>query len=84
MIKKTYKINSSKATEVVNELFDICMKMQIDLDDGHDKQFIELIKNLSSLVDKLGQSDIDQMMADLKKLVSNSTEGDLEDEGTAK
>lgn len=84
MIKKTYKINSSKATEVVNELFDICMKMQIDLDDSQDKQFIELIKNLSSLVDKLGQSDIDQMMADLKKLVSNSTEGDLEDEGTAK
>ena len=84
MIKKTYKINSSEAAKVVNELFDICMKMQIDLDEGQDKQFIELIKNLSSLVDKLGQSDIDQMMADLKKLVSNSTEGDLEDEGTAK
>jgi hypothetical protein len=48
------------------------MEMQRKSEQGQDKQFAELVENLSSLVNKLGQADIEQMILDLKELVCNS------------
>ena len=70
MFNKTYEIKNSD--KVVNQLLDICMEMQRKSERGQDKQFAELVENLSSLVSKLGQADIKQMVIDLKELVSNS------------
>ena len=70
MFNKTYEIKNSD--KVVNQLLDICMEMQRKSEQEQDKQFTELVENLSSLVSKLGQADIKQMVIDLKELVSNS------------
>lgn len=70
MFNKTYEIKNSD--KVVNQLLDICMEMQRKSEQGQDKQFAELVENLSSLVNKLGQADIEQMVIDLKELVNNS------------
>ncbi len=69
MFNKTYEIRNSD--KVVNQLFDLCMEMQRKSEQGQDKQFAELVENLSSLVNKLGQADIEQMILDLKELVCN-------------
>ena len=70
MFNKTYEIRNSD--KVVNQLFDLCMEMQRKSEQGQDKQFAELVENLSSLVNKLGQADIEQMILDLRELVCNS------------
>ena len=60
------------------------MEMQRKSEQGQDKQFAELVENLSSLVSKLGQADIEQMVIDLKELVNNSQRGNKEYEETTK
>jgi hypothetical protein len=70
LFNKTYEIRNSD--KVVNQLFDLCMDMQRKSEQGQDKQFAELVEKLSSLVNKLGQADIEQMILDLKELVCNS------------
>lgn len=84
MTNKTYEIEDSDTSMVVSQLFDLCMKMQKKSEDGQDKQFTELVKNLSGLVNKLNQDDIKQMILDLEELISDTTEGRLRDEETTK
>lgn len=76
MFNKTCETRKSDTAKVVNQLFDLCMKMQRKSEPGQAMQFAELVENLSSLVDKLGQADIEQMVFDLKELINNSLEED--------
>ena len=77
---KAYEIKTSETNEIVNQLLDICMKMQTVSEDENVRQFTELVKNLSGLVDKLDQDDIRQMMVDLKELVNYSIVGEKDEE----
>lgn len=72
MFNKTCNVRDSDTAKVVNQLFDLCMEMQRKSEPGQDMQFAELVENLSSLVDKLGQADIEQMVFDLKELINDS------------
>ena len=72
MFNKTYEISDSDMSKVINQLFDLCMEMQRKSEPGQTRQFTELVKNLSGLVNKLGQADIEQMIFDLKELVNDS------------
>lgn len=80
MNNKTYEIKTSETNKIVNQLLDICMEMQTVSGDEKVRQFTDLVKNLSGLVDKLDQDDISQMMFDLRELVNNSIVGEKDEE----